>query len=57
MMVNHNEFGITDEEFEENDSEEEKVQELLLKKMCNFITRHPEVSGPKVLFPLDNSEW
>lgn len=45
MMVNHNEFGITDEEFEENDSEEEKVQELLLKKMCNFITRHPEAAG------------
>lgn len=44
MMVNHNEFGVTDKEFEANDNDEEKVQELLLKKMCNFITRHPEVN-------------
>lgn len=56
MMVNHNEFGITDEEFEEHDSSEEKVQELLLKKMCNFITRHPEVGAPNVFVPSVDNE-
>lgn len=43
MMVNHNEFGITEEEFEEHGDDETAVQELLLEKMRRFITRHPEV--------------
>lgn len=44
MMVNHNEFGVTEEEFEENDNNDEKVQELYLRKMRKFICRHPEVT-------------
>lgn len=47
MMVNHNEFGVTEDEFEEYDSDEQKVQELLVMKMKIFISRHPEVR----LFP------
>lgn len=46
-MVNHNEFGITEEEFEQHENGEEMIQELLLKKMCTFIAKHPEVS-PRV---------
>lgn len=42
-MVNHNEFGITEEEFEEHGNDDAAVQELLLDKMKRFITRHPEV--------------
>lgn len=43
MMVNHNEFGVTEEEFEEHGNDESAVQELLLEKMRRFITSHPEV--------------
>ena len=42
-MVNHNEFGITEEEFEEHGTDETAVQQLLLEKMRRFISRHPEV--------------
>lgn len=45
MMVNHNQFGVTEEEFAEKGDDEEGVRVLLFQKMKNFITRHPEVSG------------
>ena len=49
MMVNHNEFGITEEEFEEHGNDETAVQELLLEKMRRFISRHPEVCTSRFL--------
>ena len=44
MMINHNEFGVTEEDFVACDDDEEKVRAVLFQKMKNFITRHPEVS-------------
>lgn len=45
MMVNHNEFGVTEEDFQASGDDEEKVRILLFQKMKRFITRHPEVGG------------
>lgn len=44
MMINHNEFGVTEEDFVACDNDEERVRALLFQKMKYFITRHPEVS-------------
>ncbi|CAN0043329.1 unnamed protein product [Ascophyllum nodosum] len=45
IMVNHNEFGVTEEEFQEHGNDEGRVQELLLTKMERFISKHPEAAG------------
>eukprot|EP00904_Undaria_pinnatifida_P003468 jgi/Undpi1/13121/HiC_scaffold_8.g02783.m1 len=45
MMVNHNEFGVTEEDFQASGDDEEKVRILLFQKMKRFITRHPEAAS------------